>query len=179
MIDTRNLSKVNKTTIYAMGIALYVAISMALKIPFVGHTSLDLGYIVFAFYCYFFGITGGMIVGCCGCTLVSLLGSGWFPTEWIIGQAVTAIIVGWFCYKYRKNKNDVYYDTNLIEGIFIIFVAVFVGIGFVKTGIALAVYQMAFWPKFIRGMLTALMDTIVMSVGYWFTIKVCDNRFIK
>lgn len=60
----------------ALGIALYVCVSMLIKIPVVGHISLDLGYIVLAVYCYTYGGISGAIVGCCGCFLVSLIASG-------------------------------------------------------------------------------------------------------
>lgn len=52
-----------KISITALGIALYVVLSMTVKIPLIAHISLDLGYIVFAFYCYHFGTVSGMIVG--------------------------------------------------------------------------------------------------------------------
>lgn len=71
----------------AFGIALYVAVSMLIKIPVIGHISLDLGYIVLAVYCYIMGPASGAIVGGIGCTFVSLLASGWFPAGWLLGNA--------------------------------------------------------------------------------------------
>ena len=40
------MSKTKKICLTALGIALYVCVSMLIKIPVVGHISLDLGYIV-------------------------------------------------------------------------------------------------------------------------------------
>lgn len=46
-----------------IGIALYVVLSMTLKIPIVGHIGLDLGYVVLAVYAYLLGCIPAMIVG--------------------------------------------------------------------------------------------------------------------
>ena len=84
-----------KVAIIGLGIALYVAISMLLKIPIgIGHLALDLGYIVLAVYCYLYGATIGAIVGACGCTLVSLLASGMFPLGWLLGNAFIGCACG-------------------------------------------------------------------------------------
>lgn len=43
---------IRRICLVGLGIALYVALSMTVKIPLAGHASLGLGYIVFAVYCY-------------------------------------------------------------------------------------------------------------------------------
>lgn len=69
--------KVKNITLTAAGIALYVVISMLIKIPMIGHISLDLGYIVLAFWCMMFGPVSAGLVGCSGAFIVSLIASGW------------------------------------------------------------------------------------------------------
>lgn len=176
-LDTTTMNKTTKMTMCALGIALYVVLSMVIKIPLFGHTSLDLGYIAFAVYCYYFGMWGA-VVGTVGCMFVSLLASGWFPIEWMAGQVVIGLAVGYYCYKYRVNKFNVPFsmDRPFWECYLFITFSVFFGIAGIKTGVAYALYHMALGPKIIKGLITAGMDSFVMCFGYWFSVKVLDKR---
>ena len=176
-LDTTTMNRTTKMTMCALGIALYVVLSMVIKIPLFGHTSLDLGYIAFAVYCYYFGMWGA-VVGTVGCMLVSLLASGWFPIEWMAGQVVIGLIVGYFYYKHRVNKYNVPFtiDEKPWEAYVTIILSVFLGIAVIKTGVAYTLYHMALGPKIIKGLITAAMDAFVMCFGYWFCVKVLDKR---
>ena len=87
------MKKTTKITLTAVGVAMYVVLSMIAKIPVIAHISLDLGYIVLAVYCYHMGAVSGMIVGGAGCVLVSLLTTGWFPPGWFAGN----LLIGLWC----------------------------------------------------------------------------------
>ena len=141
----------------ALGIALYVAVSMMLKIPTgIGHISLDLGYIVLAVYCMRFGPIGGAIVGGAGCTIVSLLSSGWFPLGWLLGNALIGVICGKV---YQKDKSVCW--TNFA----ITVAAVLLGVGVVKTVVECALFSIPYAVKIPKNMIAAAMDAAVMSVG--------------
>ena len=58
-----------KLTLLAMGIALFVALSMCLQVPVFENYYLCLGYVVMAVYCYSFGSFSGTIVGFFGVLL--------------------------------------------------------------------------------------------------------------
>lgn len=146
----------------AIGIALYVAVSMAIKIPVIGHASLDLGYIVFAVYCYYFGHIVGMAVGSIGCMFVSLLTSGWFPIGWIVGNMMIGLIVGMV-------GSSTKYST--LKRICIIFVAVFIGIFCAKTSIECLLYSIPLEVKAPKSAVVFIMDAIVMSIGTWLAPK--------
>ena len=88
------MTNTKKITFTAIGIALYVVLSMSMKIPLIAHISLDSGYIAFALYCYHFGAIPGMIVGGVGCVLISLITTGWFPPGWFLGNLVIGLICG-------------------------------------------------------------------------------------
>lgn len=153
---------IKKTALCGVGIALYVALSMAVKIPVVGHASLDLGYIVFAVFCYYYGSVAGMIVGGAGCMFVSLLSSGWFPPGWIIGNMMIGFIVGMFG---QRSK------ASVRQRVAVVFLSVFLGVFCAKTLIECALYSIPFSVKAPKSAIVFVMDAIVMSIGTWIAPK--------
>lgn len=166
---TMNTTKRICTT--ALGIALYVALSMTVKIPLVAHISLDLGYIVFAVYCYHFGPIAGSVVGGCGCVLISLITSGWFPPGWLLGQIAIGAICGG---AYKISKGDV---ANCVKAKMIVaevmtaIIAVGFGICLVKTFVECVLYSIPLSVKLISNGVAAATDAIVMSAGVLFARK--------
>lgn len=149
-------NKAKEISLYGIGIALYVALSMMLKVPLAGHASLDLGYIVFAIYCYYFGSFAGAVVGGIGCLLVSLLTSGWFSPGWIAGNVLIGILVGMV----REEKS-----ASTIKRIIVMVVAVFLGIFCVKTLIECVLYSIPLAVKIPKSAVVFVTDAIVMSIG--------------
>lgn len=96
----------NKTKWVALtgvGTALFVALSMCLRVPVFENYYLCLGYVVMAVYCYSVGTVSGTIVGCLGTFLYCLLISGMRGMPgWVIGNFVIGIIIG---LTFRKTKN--------------------------------------------------------------------------
>lgn len=151
--------KVKDICITALGIALYVCVSMLLKIPVINHISLDLGYIILAVYCYRYGPITGAIVGFSGAFLVSLIATGWLGIEWPTGNLFIGAVCG---YVYNTTKGKKYQaGINMITTI----IAVFIGISLIKTILACAIYDMPFIVKFISNSVAFAMDAIVMCIG--------------
>ncbi len=159
----RNSKQLRNMCSIALGIALYVALSMTAKIPVIGHASLDLGYIVFAVYCYYYGSITGMAVGSVGCMLVSLLTSGWFPPGWIVGNMIIGFIVG------MVGKSSGYSTPKRIA---VVFIAVFLGIFCAKTVIECALYSIPLTVKVPKSAVVFAMDAVVMSIGTWLAPKI-------
>lgn len=154
-----------KMTYTALGIALYVTLSMALKIPVIGHIGLDLGYIVLAVYCIKFGAVSGAIVGACGCTLVSLIMSGWFPPGWFVGN----LMIGLFCGKFYEKENKIY---NIVLTMF----AVLIGILVIKTVIECYMFSIPFMVKIPKNAIAAVMDMFVMWIGLFVSDKIVKEN---
>lgn len=154
---------VRTVCLLGLGIALYVAVSMTAKIPVIGHASLDLGYIVFAVYCYYFGSIVGAVVGGVGCLFVSLLTSGWVPPGWIVGNVLIGLWVGHY-----GIKNN----TSTIKRVLIIVSATFLGIFVAKTFIECALYSIPLAVKVPKSLVVWIMDAAVMSIGTWIAPKI-------
>lgn len=144
-----------KICITGLGIALYVAVSMSVKIPLlVGHIALDLGYIVLAVYCLMFGGVTGAIVGGAGCVLVSLLAYGMFPIGWMLGN----IMVGFMCGK-------LYRDRKTIQNMIVSVVAVFIGVLVIKTSVECVMYGIPLAVKIPKNGIAFIADSLTMCVG--------------
>ena len=140
----------------SISIALYVVLGMLVKIPLIGHIGTDLGYIIFGFACFAFGWPAA-IVGIIGCMFESLLVSGWIPIGWMVGQTIIGLMCGYF---YRHSKNKVVH-------IFITIIAIFIGVGIVKTGIECVLYQIPVLVKLPKNIIAFVADTIPMLIGLW------------
>lgn len=165
-MEKQKMEKIRKVSLCGLGIALYVAISMTVKIPLVGHAALDLGYIVLAVYCYHFGPVSGAVVGGVGCMFVSLLTSGWFPPGWIVGNVLIGAIVG----TARKEKN-----VPAWRRIAIVVFAVFLGIFCTKTAIECVLYSIPLAVKAPKSAVVFAVDAVTMIIGTLIAPKIPAN----
>ena len=157
-----------KITLIAILSALYVALSFIMKIPLISHIQTDLGYIAFGVACAAIGIPA-LIVGVLGCLLVSLLTSGWVPVGWMLGQVLIGALCG---YSYRKTK-------NLLINIIVTIVAVFLGVGCIKTVVECNLYSIPFAVKFPKNVIAFIADSIPMIIGYIIATKTALSRYVK
>lgn len=89
---TKNLKLVTAT---AIGIALFVVLSLCLQVPVYDNYYLCLGYVAMAVYCYCFGAVSGTIVGVFGVVLYSLLINGLRGMPgWALGNVVIGLGLG-------------------------------------------------------------------------------------
>ena len=156
---------IKKLTYTAIGISLYVTLSMVLKIPVIGHIGLDLGYIVLAIYCMRFGAISGAIVGAIGCAFVSLIMSGWFPPGWFVGNLVIGLICG-----------KLYTKGNMLFNIALTGIAVIFGILVIKTVIECYMFSIPFIVKIPKNAIAAIMDIFVMWIGLFVNEKIVNYK---
>lgn len=163
------MNKTKKICLTALGIALYVCVSMLIKIPVVGHISLDLGYIVLAVYCYIYGGVSGAIVGSCGCFLVSLIASGWIAIGWPLGNFLVGALCGAVYTRTKGKRGAVLINTAVTVA------AVFVGVAVIKTVVECALYSLPVSVKFAKNLVAFSMDAIVMCIGLYIA-SVVEHR---
>lgn len=146
--------KTKNITLTAIGIALYVCLSMVMKIPVI------LGYIVLAVYCYLYGGISGAIVGACGCFLISLIAIGWIAIGWPLGNLLVGAVCGVI---YSKTKNHKWATLICIATTVI---SVFIGVAVIKTVVECALYSLPLGIKFAKNLVAFAMDAAVMCAGY-------------
>lgn len=158
------MSKTKTIAYFGIGIALYVVLSMAMKIPIIGHIQTDLGYIVFSVYLALFGWQA-LIIGVVGCMIESLIINGWIPIGWMVGQAIIGIICGVVFQKYDKNSLKILW----------ILISVFLGIGCCKTLIECFLYDIPVMIKFPRNIIAFIPDSIAMILGLYISDLIKDK----
>ena len=88
-----------KLALMAVGIALFVVLSLCLQVPVFENYYLCLGYVVMAVYCWSFGTLSGTVVGFFGVILYCLIISGMRGMPgWALGNVVIGLMLG-LCYK--------------------------------------------------------------------------------
>lgn len=163
------MSRAKNICLTALGIALYVCVSMLIKIPVVSHISLDLGYIVLAVYCYIYGGASGAIVGACGCFLVSLIATGWIAIGWPLGNLIIGALCGAVYNRVKGRK------WAVLTSLAVTVVAVFTGVGVIKTVVECMLYSLPFAVKFAKNLVAFAMDAAVMCVGFYMA-KIIERR---
>lgn len=154
-LTTKNICNIG------IGTALYVVLSATVKIPLIGHIQTDLGYVAFGVYLSLFGIIG-TFVGALGCVIESLMFSGWFPVGWLLGQVFIGISCGAIFKTGSKIKNK---TIKIIVYVVVATIAVFIGIGLIKTIVECYLYGIPFEVKFVKNLIAFVADTPPMILG--------------
>lgn len=149
-------NNIHRIAACGVGIALYVAFNMALRFPIAGHASLDLGYVVFAVWCYFYGSVAGAAVGGAGCALVGLLASGQLAPGWILGNVLAGLLAGQAGWKRTM-------PAAVRAGL--MFLAVFACVFACKCAVECPMYGIPFAVKAPRTLVVAATDGICMAMG--------------
>ena len=88
-------AKTRNLCLTAVGIALFVALTLCLQVPVFENYYLCLGYAVMAVYLCFFGTASGTIVGCFGVILYCLITGGLRGMPgWTAGNLVIGLLLG-------------------------------------------------------------------------------------
>ena len=95
-----------RISLLAVGIALFVALSMCLQVPVFENYYLCLGYVVMAVYCYSFGTISGTAAGSLGVVLYCLVINGLRGMPgWALGNVVIGICLGLTFRMAKQMKN--------------------------------------------------------------------------
>ena len=158
------MNRTKKITYLGMGIALYVVLSMTVKIQLINQIKTDFGYLAFGAFVNLFGVEG-TIVGVLGCIIANSFVGSAFPPGWVLGQ----IFIGVFCGLLLKKTDKLWLKSVITV------VAVFIGIGVIKTAVEVWLFQIPFKVKVIRNLVAFVADAIPMVIG----VIISDKMKIK
>ena len=149
-----------RISLLAVGIALFVALSMCLQAPVFENYYLCLGYVVMAVYCYSFGTLSGTIVGALGVVLYCLVINGLRGMPgWALGNVVIGAILGFAFGKTKQMKN-----TPLQMGINIaaVIVSSALGILIVKSVTESLLYSQMMAVRIGKNVYAFVADAVVL-----------------
>ena len=165
-----------RIAVLAVGIALFVALSLCLQVPVFENYYLCLGYAVMAVYCWSFGAVSGTIVGALGVVLYCLVISGLRGMPgWTLGNVVIGVILGLVLSKTKTMKNAAW--KTVLNSIAIIG-SVALGILVVKSLTECLLYAQPMVVRMGKNMSAFIADTVMLLAS----LPICmalDGRIKK
>lgn len=124
--------KTKYITFPAIGIALFVALSMCLRVPVFENYYLCLGYIVMMIYLWCFKWYEGALIGFLGVILYCIIGGLGFNgmPGWALGNIIIGLIIGLTLPQIKQLDNKIIQTILLVITIIL---ATFIGIELVKS----------------------------------------------
>lgn len=155
--------------LYAMGVALFVALTMCLQVPVFENYYLCLGYVVVAVYCYSFGPWAGMAVGTLGVVLYCLLTSGLRGMPgWAAGNAVIGLMLGTvFPAAGRMENRFLQWTFNAVA----VIVSVALGMLVIKSCIECVLYGQPFLFRAAKNLYAFIADAVLLLAS----LPICNK----
>lgn len=156
--------KVKDITFIAVGIALFVALSMCLRVPVFENYYLCLGYIVMSVYSWCFKWYEGAIIGFLGVILYCVIGGLGFNgmPGWAVGNIAIGFIVGITLKYVKRIRNKV---LQVVLTAIVAIAATFIGIELIKSIIDSFVVGQPFPVRFVKNMTSFVSDAFVIVVS--------------
>lgn len=171
-MDKTNKIRIKDITYLAIGIALFVVLSMCLRVPVFENYYLCLGYVVMTVYIWNFKWYEGTIIGVLGVILYSWIGGlgvNGLP-GWATGNLVIGFILGITLPLFKKLADKIVKSEELakkkaiIVPLFIVvaIIATFIGIELVKSFVDMFVVSQPFAVRFIKNFNSFIADAFVI-----------------
>ena len=156
--------KTKDITFLAAGIALFVVLSMCLRVPVFENYYLCLGYIVMTVYIWCFKWYEGAIIGFLGVILYCIIGGLGFNgmPGWSVGNIVIGLIIGVSLKYIQQLKSK---TLQVILTAITAIVATFIGIELIKSLIDSFVVSQPFVVRFAKNMTSFIADAFVIVIS--------------
>lgn len=149
--------------IMAMGVALFVVLSLCLQVPIFENYYLCLGYVVMTVFCYCFGPLSGMVVGGLGVVLYCMLTSGLRGMPgWAVGNLIIGLIVGITCKITLKLQNQ--WIRHVLIGVSVI-ISVAIAMVVVKSVIESLLYAQPILVRMAKNSYAFVADVLIMIIS--------------
>ena len=152
-----------RIALLAVGISLFVALSMCLQVPVFENYYLCLGYVVMAVYCYSFGTVNGTIAGTLGVVLYCLVINGLRGMPgWALGNIVIGVILG---LAFRTTKKMHSLTIRTVINISAIIAGTALGILVIKSLTESILYAQPFMIRAGKNIYAFVADVVVLIVS--------------
>ncbi|MBQ1333108.1 MAG: ECF transporter S component [Lachnospiraceae bacterium] len=157
-------SRTRDITFIAAGIALFVALSMCLRVPVFENYYLCLGYVVMTVYIWCFRWYEGAVIGCLGVILYCVIGGLGFNgmPGWAVGNLVIGLIIGLPLKRIQKIERR---PLQVLAAAVIAVIAAFAGILIVKSLIDSFIVGQPFPVRFLKNMSSFVSDAFMIVVS--------------
>ncbi len=156
--------KTKDVTFIAMGIALFVALSMCLRVPVFENYYLCLGYIIMTVYIWCFEWYEGAVIGFSGVILYCMIGGLGFNgmPGWSIGNIVIGLVMGMALKRIKKIRNR---TVQILLTAVVAISATFIGIEIVKSLIDSIVVGQPFLVRVAKNTTSFIADAFVITAS--------------
>lgn len=155
--------KIMKICLLAVGIALFVVLSLCLQVPVFENYYLCPGYVVMAVYCYSFGTLSGTVVGFFGVILYCVVISGLRGMPgWALGNIVIGVALGLIFKATRAMKS---LALRIFVEIAVIVAATALGILVVKSETECLLYAQPFLIRAAKNMSAFIADCVMLVIS--------------
>ena len=159
--------KTKKISLLAVGIALFVVLSLCLQVPVFENYYLCLGYVVMAVYLYSFGTLSGTVVGFFGVILYCVVISGMRGMPgWALGNVVVGIALG---LTFRSTRGLSSTALRALISCVVIVAASALGILAVKSEVEHLLYAQPFLVRCAKNMSAFIADSVMLA----FSLPIC------
>ena len=149
--------------INAMGIALFVVLSLCLQVPVFQNYYLCLGYVAMTVFCYSIGTASGTIVGTVGVILYCVLISGLRGMPgWAMGNLFLGIIMGITFKQVMKIKKPI---VETIISSIVIIAATAIAMLVIKSCVECLLYTQPFMVRVATNLYAFIADAFVIIVS--------------
>ena len=152
-----------KICINAIGITLFVALTLCIQVPVFENYYVCLGYVVMALYCYLFGPISGTVVGCSGTILYCILTGGFNGMPgWTLGNLIIGIVFGIACKYTKKLENNIIKYVILVTAIVL---STAVGILIIKSLTEVILYAHPFIIRIAKNLPAFIADVVILIIS--------------
>lgn len=155
--------KTQKICILGILTAMFVALSMALRVPVFDNFYLCLGYVAMYIAIYLYDVFGGLIVGTIGTFVYCILISGLRGLPgWIVGNICISVFVGLWM-RFTRKYTGKFCWTILTE--LIIVVSTAIGMLIFKSLTEVIIYAQPMWLRITTNFPAFITDSIVLCAS--------------
>ena len=152
-----------RITILGLGIGLYVAMSLALQVPFFENYYLCLGYTVLVVFCCFFGPAAGAIVGALGCVLHCLAINGMRGMPgWALGNLFTGVVLGLLLPRTLKQPLTV---PKIAVTALIMAASMAIAMFGIKSFTEVVLYGQPLWARMVKNSYAFIANSVVLLMS--------------